>query len=275
MSQPLLCVRGIAGDSSTPRSMRKTSSSGASGPLAHSITIGSSTSMPTPFDDSAGLSWSGSGNRQHFGQGGGLMGGLRDLLPSMQDELSAGLTAVGSEGAGLQAPSFSEASKSFAAARSSTWHKPVAGAATVGPAGVGDAVGGDGAKQAAAEGADGSEQQELVRLLFAKYNPTSSNYTGLDVEVVLRLSTLVFYCNRPTVAALMVFGTDLGAVNALLAAPSAEAQVRSRALILHMRASCCVHCAGAAPWPSVCSVIMRKLVYAVGQHRQLNHANGH
>jgi vacuolar protein sorting-associated protein 13A/C len=127
----------------------------------------------------------------------------------MQEELSAGLTSIGSDGeAVLQAPSFSEASKSFAAARDSTWQPQQAASCSDPPA-----------------GADSSEQQELVRLLFAQYNPNSTNYTGLDVEVVLRLSTLVFYCNRPTVAALMVFGTDLGAVNALLAAPAEGIQV--------------------------------------------------
>jgi hypothetical protein len=146
----------------------------------------------------------------------------------MQEELSAGLTGLDSEDPYLQAPSFSEASKSFAAARSRTWQ--MAGTVPAAAGGPSTAAG-DGAKQVAA-GAGSSEQQELVRLLFAKYNPTSSNYTGLDVEVVLKLSTLVFYCNRPTVAALMVFGTDLGAVNALLAAPTAEAQVRTALVAL-------------------------------------------
>jgi hypothetical protein len=127
----------------------------------------------------------------------------------MQEELSAGLTSIGSSGeAVLQAPSFSEASRSFAAARGNTWQPQRAGSGSDAPTGSG-----------------GGEQQELVRLLFAQYNPNSTNYTGLDVEVVLRLSTLVFYCNRPTVAALMVFGTDLGAVNALLATPADGTQV--------------------------------------------------
>jgi hypothetical protein len=142
------------------------------------------------------------------------MGGLRDLLPSMQEELAAGLSGAGGSdgGALLQAPSFLEASRSFEAARGSTWQQQQQPSATTGSDG--------------AAGTEGSgEQQELVRLLFARYNPLSTNYTGLDVEVTLRLSTLVFYCNRPTVAALMVFGTDLGAVNALLAGPAADTQV--------------------------------------------------
>jgi vacuolar protein sorting-associated protein 13A/C len=74
--------------------------------------------------------------------------------------------------------------------------------------------------------AAGEGGEELVRLLFAQYSPSSSNYNGLDVEVALKLSTLVFYCNRPTVAALMVFGTDLAAINTALAAPHAAQQVR-------------------------------------------------
>lgn len=199
------------------------SGSGASGPFAHSLTIGSTTSLPTPFED-AGHTLShplaGSANRQHWSQGWGSMGGLRDLLPSMQEELSAGLTSIGSDAeVALQAPSFAEASKSFHAARDSTWQPQQAHHAQA----AADAGKGDSSDTAGSEGAE--QQQELVRLLFARYNPTSPNYTGLDVEVMLRLSTLVFYCNRPTVAALMVFGADLGAVNSLLAAPAADAQV--------------------------------------------------
>lgn len=200
----------------TPRSLRKNSGSGGGGGLlAHSITMSSTTSLPTPFEDAGHtLSHPLSGGRQHWAQGGDSMGGLRDLLPSMQEELSAGLTSTGSDGgAVLQAPTFAEASKSFEAARGSTW-QPQQTQAQAAESG-----------SDASAGTDSSDQQELVRLLFAQYNPNSTNYTGLDVEVVLRLSTLVFYCNRPTVAALMVLGTDLGVVNALLAAPADEAQV--------------------------------------------------
>jgi vacuolar protein sorting-associated protein 13A/C len=90
------------------------------------------------------------------------------------------------------------------------------------------------AAAAAADRIDGGE--ELVRLLFAQYRPSSSGYTGLDVEVALKLSTLVFYCNRPTVAALMVFGTDLAAINTALAAPQAAQQQ------VQYIACCGVHC---------------------------------
>lgn len=218
-----------AGDPSTPRSMRSRSNSGGStggGPLvAHSISMASTTSLPTPFEGaghtlSHPLS-SNSGGRQHWSaQGGGSVGGLRDLLPSMQDELSAGLTSMGSDGEAVtNAPSFLEASKRFEAARDSTRQQQQAKQQQQQQETAGGAAAG------AAGAQEGSGQHELVRLLFSQYNPTSTNYTGLDVDVVLRLSTLVFYCNRPTVAALMVFGTDLGAVNTLLAAPDDDTQV--------------------------------------------------
>jgi vacuolar protein sorting-associated protein 13A/C len=95
----------------------------------------------------------------------------------------------------------------------------------------------------AAAGAAGDGGEELVRLLFAQYSPSSSSYSGLDVEVALKLSTLVFYCNRPTVAALMVFGTDLAAINTALAAPhAAQQQVRREGLAqicTWSRTACC------------------------------------
>lgn len=143
------------------------------------------------------------------------MGGLRDLLPStgVHEEMAAGVWGESDASSVLPAPSFTEALREFESARSSTQNQQQAADATAGSSGAGGA-------HAAASSQD-QGQQELVRLLFVRYNPTSSSYTGLDVEVALRLSTLVFYCNRPTVAALMVFGTDLGAVNTLLAAPSA------------------------------------------------------
>lgn len=199
--------------------------------------------MPSPFEDSilgGGAVGGGSSHgRQQWGalggggsSGAGSIGGLRDLLPSLQDDLSAGLSLSVSGGGGgggwqheplLQAPSFLEAARSFEAARGSNWQQQ-------GPGAAGSGSGSSAAAAAATaddqqQDKDEEEKGELVRLLFARYNPSSTNYTGLDVEVVLRLSTLVFYCNRPTVAALMVFGTDLGAVNTLLAAPADDTQV--------------------------------------------------
>lgn len=108
----------------------------------------------------------------------------------------------------IAAPSFVSAMESFTATRTlQDLGKPSSEETEAGKDASSEARTPDGLKE------------ELVKLLFARYSPTSSNYNGLDVEVVLKLSTLVFFCNRPTVAALMVFGTDLGAINALLAAP--------------------------------------------------------
>lgn len=106
----------------------------------------------------------------------------------------------------IAAPSFVSAMTSFTAASGS------AGWDTAGAAG--------------SNSSSDPAKQELVRLRFAQYSPNSNNYTGLDVEVLLKLSTLVFYCNRPTVAALMVFGTDLGAINTLLSSQAGVQHVR-------------------------------------------------
>jgi vacuolar protein sorting-associated protein 13A/C len=135
----------------------------------------------------------------------------------------------GGDGSFIAAPSFAAAMAAFSQARGTlqlgSRSRDAAGstagrADTPPPAGSSD--------EAATAGAgDAGGGEELVRLLFAQYSPSSNNYNGLDVEVALKLSTLVFYCNRPTVAALMVFGTDLAAINTALATPvAAQQQVR-------------------------------------------------
>lgn len=45
---------------------------------------------------------------------------------------------------------------------------------------------------------------------FATWKPSSDQYANVDTEVKLKLSTLCFFCNRPTLGALMGLGTDLG-----------------------------------------------------------------
>jgi hypothetical protein len=205
-----------AGDG-TPRSLRKGSGSGSSsssgGPVSHLLSLTSTTSLPPAYeDDTAPAALGARSGRLHGAALRRASSGLRGLLPSPLQSLAAAFGDT-SEASLLSAPSFAQAAESFERARCSGW-------------------GGNEQQQqqpsgAAAEHPEHQQHQELVRLLFARYDPSSSNYSGLDVEVVLRLSTLVFYCNRPTVAALMVLGTDLSAINTLLAAPADEAtQVR-------------------------------------------------
>lgn len=69
----------------------------------------------------------------------------------------------------------------------------------------------------------GAIDTDLVRLYFARHNPQSSKYKGVDTEAALRMGSLVFYCSRPTVAALMVLGSDMGAINTLMAAAAVAA----------------------------------------------------
>jgi vacuolar protein sorting-associated protein 13A/C len=57
----------------------------------------------------------------------------------------------------------------------------------------------------------------VVRLGFITWSRESSKYSGLDTELTLTLSTLHLYCHRPTVAALMAFGTDMADIGSLLA----------------------------------------------------------
>jgi hypothetical protein len=46
---------------------------------------------------------------------------------------------------------------------------------------------------------------------FDTWAQTSSGYAGVDAEMRMRLKTLYFYANRPTIGALMGIGGDLAA----------------------------------------------------------------
>ena len=48
------------------------------------------------------------------------------------------------------------------------------------------------------------------KLDFQSWKPGSPQYANLDSALDMQLTTLYFFCNRPTVAALMAIGTDLG-----------------------------------------------------------------
>ena len=45
---------------------------------------------------------------------------------------------------------------------------------------------------------------------FESWKPGSPDYANVDSELRMRLTTLFFFCNRPTVGALMALGSDLG-----------------------------------------------------------------
>lgn len=46
---------------------------------------------------------------------------------------------------------------------------------------------------------------------FDTWTKTSSGYAGVDAEMRMRLKTVYFFANRPTIGALMGLGTDLAA----------------------------------------------------------------
>jgi hypothetical protein len=113
-----------------------------------------------------------------------------------RQNLSEGFTLDVDDSSFVAAPSFDAAMHSFTAARGITaLSSSCSGGSSKG--GEHPASGSDSGKGATTTTEQQQQQQEeLVRLLFAQYNPTSSSYSGLDVEVVLKLSTLAFYCNR-------------------------------------------------------------------------------
>lgn len=45
---------------------------------------------------------------------------------------------------------------------------------------------------------------------FDTWKPSSPDYANIDSELHMQLTTLFFFCNRPTIGALMGLGTDLG-----------------------------------------------------------------
>lgn len=45
---------------------------------------------------------------------------------------------------------------------------------------------------------------------FDTWKPSSPDYANVDSELHMQLTTLFFFCNRPTMGALMGLGTDLG-----------------------------------------------------------------
>ncbi|XP_062223332.1 uncharacterized protein LOC133922148 [Phragmites australis] len=56
---------------------------------------------------------------------------------------------------------------------------------------------------------------DFVVLTFLNRSPDSCLYDGIDSQMSIRMSTLEFYCNRPTLVALIEFGFDVSMVNSV------------------------------------------------------------
>ncbi|KAE9455056.1 hypothetical protein C3L33_13039, partial [Rhododendron williamsianum] len=61
--------------------------------------------------------------------------------------------------------------------------------------------------------AEGSDNSDFVSVTFSTRNPSSPDYDGIDTQMSIRMSKLDFFCNRPTLVALIGFGLDLSSAN--------------------------------------------------------------
>jgi len=62
------------------------------------------------------------------------------------------------------------------------------------------------------EAKDKNQEEDLAEFALKLRRPDSKEYEGVDTALDVTLNTLYFYCNRPTIAALITMGLDVGAV---------------------------------------------------------------
>ncbi|CAA0829437.1 calcium-dependent lipid-binding family protein, partial [Striga hermonthica] len=68
----------------------------------------------------------------------------------------------------------------------------------------------------------GPDDSDFVSVTFLTRNPSSPDYDGIDTQMSIRMSKLEFYCNRPTVVALINFGFDLSSANGVVSGSYVE-----------------------------------------------------
>ncbi|GAV71650.1 DUF946 domain-containing protein/DUF1162 domain-containing protein/Chorein_N domain-containing protein [Cephalotus follicularis] len=61
--------------------------------------------------------------------------------------------------------------------------------------------------------AQGADNSDFVCVTFSTRSSSSPDYDGVDTQMSVRMSKLDFFCNRPTLVALIDFGFDLSSVN--------------------------------------------------------------
>ncbi|XP_048235070.1 uncharacterized protein LOC8261314 isoform X2 [Ricinus communis] len=61
--------------------------------------------------------------------------------------------------------------------------------------------------------AQGGDSLDFVSVTFSTRSSSSPDYDGIDTQMSIRMSKLEFFCNRPTLVALIGFGFDLSYVN--------------------------------------------------------------
>ncbi|XP_077211040.1 calcium-dependent lipid-binding family protein isoform X2 [Tasmannia lanceolata] len=72
--------------------------------------------------------------------------------------------------------------------------------------------------------AQDNDTSDFVAVTFLTRHPGSPIYDGIDTQMSIRMSKLEFFCNRPTLVALIEFGLDLSLVNSGL---SSENQINA------------------------------------------------
>ncbi|XP_061360270.1 uncharacterized protein LOC133304277 isoform X2 [Gastrolobium bilobum] len=61
--------------------------------------------------------------------------------------------------------------------------------------------------------AEGSDTSNFVSVSFSTRSSGSPDYDGIDTQMCVRMSKLEFFCNRPTIVALISFGLDISSGN--------------------------------------------------------------
>ncbi|XP_021714350.1 uncharacterized protein LOC110682332 isoform X2 [Chenopodium quinoa] len=59
----------------------------------------------------------------------------------------------------------------------------------------------------------GSDNSDFVSVTFMTKDPSSPEYEGIDTQMNICMSKLEFFCNRPTIVALIQFGLDTSSAN--------------------------------------------------------------
>ncbi|XP_010266663.1 PREDICTED: uncharacterized protein LOC104604129 isoform X2 [Nelumbo nucifera] len=65
-----------------------------------------------------------------------------------------------------------------------------------------------------------NDTSDFVAFIFSSKSPSSPFYDGIDSQMKIRMSKLEFFCNRPTLVALIEFGLDLSSENSGVGSPN-------------------------------------------------------
>ncbi|XP_024542530.1 uncharacterized protein LOC9648284 isoform X1 [Selaginella moellendorffii] len=84
------------------------------------------------------------------------------------------------------------------------------------------------------EKAEGSEASDFVKVILVLRETESSEYVDTDTQMIMKMATLDFFCNRPTIVALIEFGMQLSEIMEAEESPSQAAlslEVEQRQLV--------------------------------------------